>query len=265
MKRFLFSYTTEELTPYIDWNYFFHAWGIDSRNVKAEEIKHDAEVLLQKAKYEITVKAIFALCDARGVNDCIIVEDTTLPLLRQQHARKGEPNLCLSDFIAPQGDKIGLFATAVEEISHSNDTYEKLLAQTIESRLAEAAATLLHKEVRTRKELWGYAPNEQLTTEELKTEKNQGIRPAVGYPSLPDQSIIFIIDKLLHLQEIGITLTPNGAMQPAASVCGIMISHPAARYFNVGEISEEQLLDYAKRRGIKSDDLHKFLYKNLHK
>lgn len=265
MKRHLFNYTVEELIPYIDWNYFFHAWCIDSRNEKAEEIKRDAEALLQKTKHKITAKALFALCNARGVSDSIIAENTTLPLLRQQHARKGEPNLCLSDFIAPQGDKIGLFATAVKEIPHSNDTYEKLLAQTIESRLAEAAATLLHKEVRTRKELWGYATDEQLTTEELKTEKNQGIRPAVGYPSLPDQSIIFIIDKLLHLQEIGITLTPNGAMQPAASVCGIMISHPAAHYFNVGEISEEQLLDYAKRRDIKSDNLHKFLYKNLHK
>lgn len=270
MKRHIIGYTAEQLTPYIDWSYFFHAWGISPQafdSEKAKEVRNDAERLLQGIKSEKVAAAIFTLCRAQGKDDDIIIEGTTLPLLRQQHAQPGEPNLCLSDFIAPYNDHIGLFATSVNEeiIATSNDTYTKLLAQTLASRLAEAAATLLHKEVRRSSYLWGYAPNEQLTPAELNAEKFCGIRPAVGYPSLPDQSVIFILDSLLHLQDIGISLTPNGAMSPPASVCGLMISHPAARYFSVGSISDEQLDDYSTRRGLTSEDLHKFLYKNLQK
>ena len=121
----------------------------------------------------------------------------------------------------------------------------------------------MHRAVRTQKDLWGYAPDERLTVEELNREEFQGIRPAVGYPSLPDQSAIFILDDILHLKEIGIELTPNGAMFPHASVCGIMISHPASRYFAVGKISEEQLSDYADRRRLPMTELRKYLAKNL--
>ena len=268
MKRHIFGYTTEQLAPYIDWCYFFHAWGISPQSFeseKAQEVRHDAERLLHKITGKKVASAIFTLCQAQGKGDNIIIEGTTLPLLRQQHALPGEPNLCLSDFIAPDCDQIGLFATSVNEgiIDTGNDTYTKLLAQTLASRLAEAAATLLHQDVRRCKHLWGYAPNEKLTPADLNAEKYCGIRPAVGYPSLPDQSIIFIIDSLLNLQEIGVTLTQNGAMSPPASVCGLMIAHPAARYFAVGNISNEQLCDYSKRRGLTSEDLHKFLYKNL--
>lgn len=271
MKRHIFGYTAAQLLPYIDWSYFFHAWGIAQRasgSKQAQEVKNDATALLQEAGDSIVAKGIFALCNARGCDDNIIMEDgTTLPLLRQQHARAGEPNICLSDFVAPHGDQIGLFATTVCNIwdTSSNDDYRNLIIQTTASRLAEATATLMHKEVRTNSALWGYAPNEQLTPEELNLEKFQGIRPAVGYPSLPDQSIIFTMDKLLGLNEIGIELTPNGAMNPHASVCGIMIAHPAARYFAVGDISQEQLADYAHRRGLPPEELHKFLFKNIAK
>lgn len=269
MKRHIFSYTAMQLLPYIDWSYFFHAWGIGAHatnSEQAQEVKHDATALLQACDDRPVAKAVFSLCDAKSSGDDIIIEGTTtLPLLRQQHARKGEPNLCLSDFISPHNDSIGLFATSVEDNfahSNSNDTYKNLLVQTTASRLAEAAATLMHKEVRTNKALWGYAPDERLTPEELNREKFQGIRPAVGYPSLPDQSVIFIIDKLLQLNDINITLTANGAMQPHSSVCGLIFAHPAARYFAVGKISEEQLLDYAQRRNMPEHELHKFLYKN---
>lgn len=268
MKREVFSYTATQLRPYIDWSYFFHAWGIKAEATtsrQAQEVKNDALALLKESGETPVARAVFALCNARSSNDSIIIEEeTTLPLLRQQHARPGEPNLCLSDFVSPHNDKIGVFATTVCGIfkqSHG-DTYKSLLIQTIASRLAEAAATLVHKEVRTNKQLWGYVPCEQLTPQELNLEKFQGIRPAVGYPSLPDQSVIFIIDELLHLNDIGIELTPNGAMQPHASVCGIMISHPASRYFAVGKISKEQLNDYAERRGATPETLHKFLFKN---
>ena len=145
----------------------------------------------------------------------------------------------------------------------AGDEYHNLIAQTLADRLAEATATLLHKKVRTESGLWGYAPNEELSLDELLAEKNQGIRPAVGYPSLPDQSIIFTIDSLLHLEDAGIVLTPNGAMTPHASVCGVMIAHPVAHYFAVGKIDSEQLGDYAARRGLQPSDIAKFLAKNI--
>jgi hypothetical protein len=181
-------------------------------------------------------------------------------------AVEGEYNLCLSDFVSPHGDRIGLFAASVESgfgKEYADDDYKRLIAQTLADRLAEATATLLHKQVRTNEELWGYSPHEQLTTEELLAERNRGIRPAVGYPSLPDQSIIFTIDKLLGLKEAGIALTPNGAMTPHASVCGLMIHHPAARYFAVGKIDDVQLHDYARRRGVEPEAIIKFLAKNI--
>lgn len=271
MRRTIFHYTAAQLTPYIAWEYFFHAWGIkpsEAGSEKAQEVKRDAERLLAAHSGSIVAGAVFALCDTTSSGDDIVIEGTTLPLLRQQHCRPGEPNLCLSDFISPRGDKMGLFATTVSGFfatASNGDTYESLLTQTVASRIAEAAATLLHKEVRTSCALWGYAPNEQLTPTQLNAEENCGIRPAIGYPSLPDQSIIFTMDNLLNLQEIGITLTPNGAMQPHASVCGLMIAHPAARYFAVGPISDEQLRDYAQRRAVNTEYLHKFLYKNLQK
>ena len=115
----------------------------------------------------------------------------------------------------------------------------------------------MHEEVR--KHYWGYAKDEQLTMRELHEERFQGIRPAVGYPSLPDQSINFLIDELLNLSEIDISLSENGAMSPHCSVSGLMFAHPKAHYFSVGHISEEQLLDYARRRGITPDQAKKFL------
>lgn len=114
-----------------------------------------------------------------------------------------------------------------------------------------------------RKNAWGYAPNETLSIAELLQEKFQGIRPAVGYPSLPDQSVNFLIDQLLDLEQIGITLTINGAMHPHASVSGLMLAHPAARYFSVGHIDQEQLEDYARRRGMPIEQMRKFLSSNL--
>ena len=269
MKKYSFSYNTKKLIPYIDWSYFYHAWGIGAKeqlNAKAQEVKKDAIALLNEHADNVGARAIFALCDAHSAGDSIMIEGTELPLLRQQHSLPGEPNLCLSDFVSPQADKIGLFATSVGEnfvISDSSDPYTALLKQAVASRLAEAAATLLHMNVRRNKELWGYAPDESLTPQEMNAEKFQGIRPAIGYPSLPDQSVIFLIDNLLHLRDAGISITPNGAMIPHAAVCGLMISHPAAHYFAVGPISKEQLLDYSKRRALKPEELHKFLYKNI--
>ena len=266
MKRYVFTYGIEEVAPFIDWSYFLHAWGIAKESTQAMEIIAEAKAMLDKLDGRYRTTAIFVLCTAKGDGDNIIIEETTLPLLRQQHCTEDKYNLCLSDFVSPHGDMVGLFATSVASEfgkEYSGDEYKNLLAQTLADRLAEATATLLHKQVRTDNTLWGYSPDEELTLEELLAERNQGIRPAVGYPSLPDQSIIFTIDKLLQLREAGIELTDNGAMRPHASVCGLMIAHPAAQYFAVGKIDGEQLEDYAKRRGTTTAELARFLAKNI--
>ena len=268
MKRHIFHYEISEVTPYIDWSYLLHAWGLTGKATEhtAEEVINDAKAILDKAEGRYRTNALFALCEAKGADDDIIIEDRNFPLLRQQHTQTDKPNLCLSDFVSPHGDKIGLFATTIDGTfgtGHSDDPYHHLLAQTLADRLAEATASLMHKQIRTQKELWGYSQHEELTIKELLQEKNQGIRPAVGYPSLPDQSIIFEIDKIVNLDEIGITLTPNGAMTPHASVCGMIFAHPQACYFAVGRISDEQLADYAQRRGTTPPELKKYLSRNI--
>jgi cobalamin-dependent methionine synthase I len=266
MKRHIFHYYISEVAPYIDWGYLLHAWGLTGKEHTGEEIIADAKAILHNHGDKYQTHAIFALCEAKGANDDIIADGVTIPCLRQQHAIEGKPNLCLSDFISPHGDNIGFFATTIDNdfgTEYKNDPYMHLLTQTLADRLAEATASLIHMQARTRKEIWGYAQNEDLSIEELLLEKNQGIRPAVGYPSLPDQSIIFTLDNFLHLNEIGIALTPNGAMTPHASVCGMMISHPQAHYFGIGKITEEQLNDYAERRGTTTAELIKFLSKNI--
>ena len=269
MRRSVFHYSIKEIAPYIDWSYLLHAWGLGAgtrHKSTADELIHDAKAMLHAMEGRYRTHALFALCDARGDGDDLVIEGKNLPLLRQQHSMEGMPCLCLSDFVSPHGDKVGLFATTVDEAfgtEFRNDDYMNILAQALADRLAEATATVIHLAVRKREELWGYSPHEALSIEELNKERYQGIRPAVGYPSLPDQSIIFIIDSLLRVEEIGIKLTANGAMYPHASVCGMMIAHPAARYFAVGKISTEQLDDYASRRGIPREQLNMFLAMNV--
>ena len=268
MKRHTFHYEISEVAPYIDWSYLLHAWGLTGKATEhtAEEIINDAKAILDETEGKYRTHALFALCEAKGSDDDIIIEERKFPLLRQQHTQTDKPNLCLSDFVSPHGDKIGLFATTIDGTfgtGDSDDPYHNLLAQTLADRLAEATASLMHRQIRTQKELWGYSQHEELTIKELLQEKNQGIRPAVGYPSLPDQSIIFEIDKIVNLGEIGITLTPNGAMTPHASVCGMILAHPQACYFAVGRISDEQLADYAQRRGTTPPELKKYLSRNI--
>ena len=191
------------------------------------------------------------------------------PMLRQQHpSAPGEPNLCLADFIRPlsQGirDQIGVFCTSVDGTIidvYRHDDYLNMMAQTLSDRLAEATAEKLHEEVR--KEYWGYAPDENLTIEQQHREEYQGIRPAIGYPSLPDTSANFIIDKLLDMKQIGIRLTETGMMTPHASVSGLMFSHPKARYFELGKIGDDQLRDYARRRGVPVELMRRFLQSSL--
>ena len=147
------------------------------------------------------------------------------------------------------------------EHDFDSDPYEKMMAQLLADRLAEAAAERMHEEVR--KHYWGYAKDENLSMEQLHQEQFQGIRPAVGYPSLPDASLNFVLDELLDFRQIGITLTESGAMRPHASVSGLMLAHPEAHYFSIGRIGEDQLADYARRRQMPIDKMRKFLTANL--
>lgn len=263
----LLTYTVAEVTPYISWGYFFHAWGFKgaaSRSPEARQLQADALRMLEEWADRLHVRCLYRLCRANADGDNILLEGTTLfPLLRQQtpHA-DGSPLLCLSDFVRPLStgmpDTVGLFAASVhEDAAITEDPYRHLLLQTLSDRLAEAAAERMHLHVR--REAWGYAPDEDLPIADLLAERFQGIRPAVGYPSLPDQSVNFLLDDLLDLRRIGITLTENGAMHPHSSVSGLMLAHPAARYFSVGPIGEDQLCDYAHRRGLPVGMMRKFL------
>ena len=273
MDAVILSYPVDELVPYIDWVYFFHAWGIrpsQQHTDLAESLLRDARSTLSVLDGEVKCQAIVRLCRANAEEDDLIIEDTRIPLLRQQmHRDKSEqPYLCLSDFVLPsscrKADTVGLYATSVSlptAATASSDPYHSLMIQTLADRLAEATAERMHQYVR--RDLWGYARQERLGIDELLKCHYQGIRPAIGYPSLPDQSVIFLIANLLPIEQIGITLTENGAMHPHASTCGLMLSHPAARYFAVGTIGEDQLHDYARRRKMPVDEVRKFLRSNL--
>ena len=258
-------YDISELVPYVNWVYFFYAWQVKEEAEKVR-LRSEAETLLQQLNGRYHVYGLFELFEANADGDDIIVNGKRLPLLRQQQGKP--PYLCLADFVSPlshgKSDEIGLFATSVDmglETDFDADPYQKMMVQLLADRLAEAAAERMHEQVR--KEYWGYAKDEQLSIPEMLVEKFQGIRPAIGYPSLPDTSVNFVLDDILDMKQIGIRLTESGAMKPHASVSGLMFSHPQARYFNVGKIGEDQLQDYARRRGLPIEVVRKFLASNL--
>lgn len=293
------QYRIPDLMPYVNWSYFYFAWGVKAEQPEACEVRAEAERLMHHLSLNgVVVRAAFRLFGAYNDGDDVVLthpvlstfEGDTAPrscdndgpplgrlsFLRQQHDRQGEPSLCLSDFIAPQdytdpthcADHIGLFATSVS-VRHECPCCvgDVLLLQTVKDRLAEAAAEVLHAQVR--RSLWGYCPDEpaplpnspEFTAylEYLFHERFQGIRPAVGYPSLPDQSFIFQLAQYLPFAELGITLTDNGMMQPHASTCGLVLAHPATRYFSIGPVADDQLADYACRRDVSPQYLRKFL------
>lgn len=260
------DYNISTLRPYINWLYFYFAWGLSGKPQEAKDrMRAEAEQMLDSLETRYQTHAAVGLFEANSDGDDILIGDVRLPMLRQQHpTREGEPNLSLADFIRPKAsgvtDRIGVFATTVDlalEHDFLIDDYQRMLAQTLADRLAEATAEVLHMEVR--RSLWGYAPDENLSVAELLREDFQGIRPAVGYPSMPDTSVNFIIDRLINLKQIGIRLTESGAMKPHASVSGLMFAHPKAHYFELGRIGEDQLRDYAHRRGLPVELIRRFL------
>lgn len=258
------DYHIHDIAPYVNWDYFFYAWGMHNKpQDEKERLRIEADDVLEKIAGRYSVHAVFELMDAHSEGDDIVVGDgRRIPMLRQQQAES--EYLCLADFIHPVYDRIGIFATTVDigmEKDFDGDAYMKMMVQLLADRLAEAAAERLHEAVR--KTYWGYAPEEQLTMQELHAEKFQGIRPAVGYPSLPDTSLNFVLNDLIGMHQIGIRLTESGAMKPHASVSGLMIAHPQAHYFSLGTIGEDQLTDYARRRGLPIEILRKFLAASL--
>lgn len=290
------TYQLHEVTDYINWIYFFHAWGFSPRfasiskvhgcdvckaswlntfpekevnkATEAMQLYKEAGRMLQQLDRDYRTHSLVRLCEANSDGDDLLLDDVRLPLLRQQIQKEAEPFLCLSDFVRPLSsgvkDTVGVFCSTVDnEMEHlyEKDDYKRMLVQTLCDRLAEATTEKVHEEVR--RTLWGYVSDEKLSIDDLLVEKFQGIRPAVGYPSLPDLSINFILDKLLNYNSIGILLTENGMMKPHASVSGLMFAHPQSRYFSIGKIGLDQLQNYAQRRGMNISDVQKFLAANL--
>lgn len=294
MSTFTRHYPVHEVRPYINWLYFFHAWGFPvrfsaisqihacpscrqawvngftseerSRAIEAMKLYDDACRMLDSwGSGPLYTHSRVRLLEANGNGEDIVLTGlgTSIPLLRQQHPAEKGPCLCLADFVRPlesgKGDRIGLFVCTADQgfVTGNLDDYQSLLRQTLADRLAEATAELAHQI--TRREWWGYAPDENLCIRELFEERYQGKRPAVGYPSLPDQGLCFLLSDLLDFPSLGVTLTESGAMVPHASTCGLMLSHPATRHFSVGPVGDDQLQDYARRRGMEVEQLRRFL------
>ena len=286
--------TLEELVPYIDWSPFFNSWGLHGKypdifnyeltGKQAKELFDDGQKMLNKILKEksLKAKAIFGLFPANSVGDDIEIYSsdkskilTKFLTLRQQLKKKeGEPNIALSDFIAPKEseieDYIGCFCVSTgfgsdelaKEYEDKIDDYSSIMVKALADRLAEAYAEYLHRLVRTKK--WGYNQNEKLDNNELIKESYQGIRPAPGYPACPDHLEKTSIWKLLNVEEaIGVKLTESLAMWPASSVSGYYFASNKSKYFGLGNINQDQLVDYAERRNISVEKAQKWLSPNL--
>ncbi|MFN4254980.1 MAG: methionine synthase [Saprospiraceae bacterium] len=285
------AYDLAELAAYIDWTPFFQSWQLfgkypaifEDKTVGAEAKKlfDDAQAMLQKiiAEKWLTARAVIGLFPANSVADDDIEVYTdesrtevlqTLRNLRQQNQKApGQPNFCLSDFIAPKEsgrqDYVGSFAVTagigiekwVEQFEKAHDDYHAILLKSLADRLAEALAERMHE--RVRKEFWGYAAAENLDNERLISEDYQGIRPAPGYPACPEHTEKQTIWRLLQPERLGITLTESCAMHPAAAVSGWYFAHPEAKYFGLGQIGKDQIEDYARRKGMTVEEAERWL------
>ena len=277
-----------ELVEWFDWTPFFRAWELagnypailDDEIVgeSATNLYADARAMLEKIIGEgwLHARGVAALWPCRREGDDVIIHlaeeerHVRIPFLRQQIAkREGRPNMCLADFVSHDGDWIGGFSVAIHGIEPhlarfkaAHDDYSDILLKALADRFAEAFAERLHAHVRT--DLWGYAPAEQLTPEAIIKEEYRGIRPAPGYPACPDHSLKPILFDLLDAgANSGATLTESFAMLPTAAVSGFYFGHPDASYFGVARVGEDQLADYAVRRGVDIETARRWLRPNL--
>ena len=289
------QYDLEEIRNYIDWTPFFSTWMLKGKYPKIfenETVGKEARKLYDEANQLLDKIISDRLLEAHGViglfpassngDDVIIYKDdnrqeveTTFHFLRQQ-GKKGEgvPNISLADFIAPQDsgkhDYLGGFAVSTgfgtkelaEKYEQDHDDYMSIMVKAVADRLAEAFAELMHEKVR--KEFWGYAPAESYHNEELIKESYQGIRPAPGYPACPDHTEKPLLFNLLDVKSnTGIELTESMAMYPAAAVSGFYFSHPESKYFGLGKIYEDQVKDYAERKGMEIKEIERWMAPNL--
>ncbi|MBE0649888.1 MAG: methionine synthase [Bacteroidales bacterium] len=290
--RYFEDFPLEELRPYIDWTFFFHAWRLNGKYpaifddpVKGEEARklfEDAQQMLDQIIEEkwLRAKGVAGIYPANSVGDSVEIKTENgevIPfhfLRNQEQKESGYPNLCLSDFIAPKESRIedylGFFAVTagldieehIRRFEADNDDYNAIMLKIMADRLAEAFAEKLHEMVR--KELWGYAADESIPMEQILREKYRGIRPAPGYPACPEHSEKEkLFDLLKATEKANITLTENFAMYPGASVSGYILAHPDSQYFNVGRILPDQVRDYAERKGLSEERVKVLLNMNL--
>ncbi|WP_340200199.1 methionine synthase [Ascidiimonas sp. W6] len=282
----------EKLVPYIDWSPFFRSWDLHGKypeiledpvvGEQASALFLDAKEIMKQLLEEklIHAKAVFGIFPANTINDDdieVLHKDQSfsfLTLRQQLKKHAGKPNFALSDFIAPKEsgiqDYMGFFCVTTgfgadelaAQYEANHDDYNSIMVKALADRFAEAFAEYLHEKVR--KEYWGYASDEALSNLELIKESYKGVRPAPGYPACPDHLEKETIWSLLEVEkQIGVSLTESLAMWPAASVSGYYFAHPESRYFGLGKITEDQLLDYAQRRGISVEKARKWLNPNL--
>ena len=284
--------TFSELLPFIDWTPFFQSWQLFGKypailtdevvGEQASDLFKDAQLMLDKIITEnwFTAKGILGIFPANTINDDDIEVVTSngvekfLTLRQQSQKTAGAPNIALSDFIVPKDfkiqDYIGCFCVSTgfgveekaTEYAEQLDDYNAILVKALGDRFAEAFAEYLHLKVR--KEIWGYDVNEDLSNADLIKENYKGIRPAPGYPACPDHLEKPTIWKLLQVEEkIGVKLTESMAMWPASSVSGYYFANPQSKYFGLGKIKEDQVIDYAKRRGVSNEVATKWLAPNI--
>jgi 5-methyltetrahydrofolate--homocysteine methyltransferase len=282
-----------DIERYIDWTFFFTAWELKGRfpalldhpvqGPAARELYENGKALLRKLVdgRELHARGVYGFWPANSDGDDLVLwsdasrtrEAARFPMLRQQRTTgEGDPCLCLADYVAPTDsgviDSVGAFAVTsgigadkvARRFEAELDDYHAIMAKALADRLAEAFAEWLHARVRRE---WGYGRGESFTNEELIAEKYRGIRPAIGYPACPDHEEKVTLFELLGAREIGMDLTSGYAMTPPASVAGLYLAHPKARYFSVGKIGRDQVADYAARRGVDARHVERALGPNL--
>jgi len=290
------DYSTEELAEYIDWTPFFSSWQLRGKypeifedeivGVEAKKLFNDAQSILRRIIDEdwLTANAVIGFFPANAVNDDDIelyandkrasVKAVLRNLRQQRQKAPGQSNFSLTDFIAPKdsglSDFIGAFAVTagigiekwVKKYEEELDDYNAIMLKALADRLAEAFAERMHQ--RVRKEFWGYAKDEALNNQDLVAEKYQGIRPAPGYPACPEHTEKATLFEILEVEKnTGIKLTESYSMYPAASVSGWYFAHPKAKYFGLGQISLDQVEDYARRKGINREEAERWLAPSL--
>ncbi|MCR4523328.1 MULTISPECIES: methionine synthase [Bosea] len=284
------TYDIADLVPVIDWTPFFQTWELKGRfpailqdekqGEAARALWDDAQAMLKRVVEErwFNPKAVIGFWPANAVGDDIRLytgesrheQLATFHGLRQQLSKRdGKPNMCLSDFVAPEGvapDYIGAFAVTAgaeeerisEKFARDNDDYRSIMVKALADRFAEAFAERMHQLVR--KEFWGYAPDEAFTNEDLIREEYQGIRPAPGYPAQPDHTEKETLFRLLEAERrVGVKLTESYAMWPGSSVSGLYFAHPEAYYFGVAKVERDQVEDYAERKGMTIEEVERWL------